>query len=272
MRSKRVLPGTEVAPLGDMLIIISIIALVFLAGTWSFQVYGLEVIPKSEAPLGKSYDFWIDKYWNWFISLSTEEAPPRDGGCLIHKVDSMVMLMQPIFGGVRTQNCSISSGDNETGIMIPLWTAWCDSGANLDDISNPSVNLNQKLTKCAREVYNLGNIGSEVKVDNMPVANLNVRMSLNPDTSLDYRINFMNNVTEIYSAGFNLTIPSDSHLPDLVPGEWRAGSHGWWVFLQNLARGEHTIFYNVRVFPTGPTSSPGVNPTSTDITYNLKVN
>jgi hypothetical protein len=165
-------------------------------GTWRFDVYGLEVIPKDEAPLGKSYDYWIDKYWNWFIRLSTEEATPKDGGCLINKVDSMVMVMQPIFGGVRNQNCNISSGD---AIMIPLWTAWCDSGANLDDISDPSLNLDQKLTKCAREVYNLGNIGSEVKVDNAPVSDLNVRMSLKPDSSLDYKINSMTNVSEIYS-------------------------------------------------------------------------
>jgi hypothetical protein len=267
--SRKFLQGTEVAPLCYTLIVVSIITLVFLLGTWRFEVYGLEVIPKNEAPLGKPYDYWIDKYWNWFIGLSTEQATPKDGGCLINKIDSMVMLMQPIFGGVRNQNCSISSGD---AIMIPLWTAWCDSGANLDDISDPSVNLDQKLTKCAREVYNLGNIGSEVKVDNSPVSNLNVRMSLKPDSSLDYRINSMTNVSEIYSGGFNLTIPSDSHLPDLVPGEWRAGSHGWWVFLQPLAPGEYKIFYNVRVLPTGPTSSPGVNPTSTDITYNLKVN
>jgi hypothetical protein len=82
----------------------------------------------------------------------------------------------------------------------------------------------------------------------------------------------MSNVSGIYSGGFNPTIPSDSHLPDLGPRKWRAGSHGWWVFLQPLTSGEHKTFYNVRVLPTGPTSSPGVNPTSTDITYTLKVN
>ena len=78
--SRKVLLGTEVAPLSDMLIIVSIITLVFLAGTWRFEVYGVEVITKNEAPLGKSYDSWIDKYWNWFIGLSTEEATPNDGG------------------------------------------------------------------------------------------------------------------------------------------------------------------------------------------------
>jgi hypothetical protein len=248
------------------------LSLIFLAFVFISEpngADGAQIIPRDETPLGKPYDFWVDKYLNWVISLSQEEATPKDGGCLINKVDSMVMLMQTTFGGSHNQVCNISSDE---AIMIPLWVGWCDAGGDLDEISDPSVNLDQKLTKCAREVYNLGNIGSEVRVDNAPIANLNVRMSLKPDSTIDYRINSLQNVTEIYSKGFNITVPSDTHKAYLVPGSWRAGSHGWWVFLQPLTPGEHAIFYNVRVFPTGATTSPGVNPTSSDITYNLNVN
>ena len=56
-----------------------------------------------------------------------------------------------------------------------------------------------------------------------------------------------------------------------TPGTWRAGSQGWWVFLKPLPPGEHTIFYNVRVTPTGALTSPGTNPHFADITYKLQV-
>ena len=89
---------------------------------------------------------------------------------------------------------------------------------------------------------------------------------------LDYKINSpLTNVTEFYSKGFNLTIPPDTHEANTKPGTWRAGSHGWWVFLKPLPPGEHTIFYNIRVTPTGALTSPGTSPHFADITYKLQV-
>ena len=110
-----------------------------------------------------------------------------------------------------------------------------------------------------------------IKVDGIPVANLDVRMSMISGT-LDYKINSLTNVTELYQKnGFELTVPSDTHKPNVPPGTFRAGAHGWWFFLKPLPPGEHTIYYNVRVTPTGPLTSPGTNPHFADITYKFQV-
>ena len=48
--------------------------------------------------------------------------------------------------------------------------------------------------------------------------------------SLDYKINSMDNVTELYSKGFNITIPENTYEPDQNTGTWRSGVDGWFTF------------------------------------------
>lgn len=224
------------------------------------DVFGIELFSKDDLPFGKSYDNWISKYWNWWVSNSVEESTPKPGGCLMNDSDSIVMLMETTVGGSQNQECEISSSQ---GIMIPLWIAWCDSGT---DKEYPIT----ELSKCAREKYNLGNIKSEVKVDGHPLAKLDVRLSL-LEGSLDYKINSLSNVSELYVKGFNLTAPADTHKAFTLPGTYDAGAHGWFVFLQPLSPGDHTIFYDVRVTPVGPLTSPGTTANFADITYLLHV-
>ena len=162
----------------------------------SDNVFGIELFSKDDKPFGVSYDEWISKYWNWWVSQSIEEATPVQGGCIIDKSDSIVMLMETTVGRTHNQDCEISS---KQGILIPLWIAWCDSGT---DKEYPIA----ELSKCAREKYNLGNIKSEVKIDGQPLAKLDVRMSL-MEEKLDYKINSLSNVSEIYVESFNLLHP-----------------------------------------------------------------
>jgi hypothetical protein len=248
---------------GSSYVLISVLLFtVLIVAPGLSSVYALELYSKNEMPKGIPYDTWVSQYWNWWLDLNTDEATPTADGCLMNESGSMIMLMETTVEGSPHQVCNISSNQS---LIIPLWIAWCDTGDHkgLSD---------EQLTKCAREEYNLGKIGSQVKIDGsaVPLADLDVVMSL-ISGSLDYDINSLTNVTEYFSNGFNLTIPEDSQAANSIPGTWRAGSHGWWVFLKQLPPGEHTVQYNIRVTPTGALTSPGTNPHFADITYKFQV-
>ena len=44
------------------------------------------------------------------------------------------------------------------------------------------------------------------------------------------------NVTEIRTSNFDLVVPANTQMPNLPPGTWDAGSHGWWAFLCSVCQ------------------------------------
>lgn len=89
-------------------------------------------------------------------------------------------------------------------------------------------------------VYNLLKVTSLVKVDGVHIGKLDLVSSM-PGGNLDYKINSMDNVTEFYSKGFNITIPEDTYYVDQNTVTWRFGAHGWFVFLKPLPQGDHKL-------------------------------
>ena len=219
-------------------------------------VSAVEFYSKDEAPLGTTYAEWIGKWWNWWFENYAGGKYPVEGGCMINTSEPLIMLMDTAISGKPHQKCVISSNQ---GIMFPLWT-----GEFEDSLPEYNSYTYEQLSKGAREEVNLGAVTSVVKVDGNIVAKLDEVSSMKLGT-LDYKINSMDNVTEVYSKGFNITIPEDSNIPDLKPGTWRAGAHGWLVFLKPLPPGDHTLYYNVGVTGLGP------NDHSSEITYDLQV-
>ena len=220
------------------------------------NVYGAESYTKNDKPFGTSLDGWMDKWWTWWIATNIDQATPKPDGCIINKNNSMVMLMETTVTGKIHQVCEISSNQ---GIIVPLWTAFWE--ASTPEYMNKSY---AELSNAAREIGDLGATTSLVRIDGVPVGKLDVVSSMRGG-SLDYEINSMDNVTELYSKGFNITIPEDTHMADQNTGTWRSGAHGWFAFLKPLPPGDHKLDYNIGVTGTGP------NDHSSEISYDLKV-
>jgi hypothetical protein len=244
---------------------ISFVLLICFLPSVSIDVHAVGTFSKEDRPFNITYDAWASEYWNKWIGKNVDEATPKAGGCLLvnddNKSQPMVMLMETAVNSPPTQDCKISSNQ---GILVPLWIGWCDAGSEKGATA-------EQLTDCAKR-QNLGRIISEVKVDGLTVANLDVTQSINPTSgALEYKINSLNNVTEFSSKPFSLIIPADTHKPNQVTGTWDSVSQGWWVFLEPLPVGKHTVYYNIRVTPTGALTSPGTSPHFSDINYNLDV-
>jgi len=199
--------------------------------------YGATVFSKDDRPSGIPYDEWVGKYWNWWIAVTPEQSEPPNGSCLMNKNDSMIMLLDPSVGGKHELECDISSNDS---IMIASWNGFLENN-DKDDV--PDNTPLEQLSKFTKEQVNLGAVTSDVKVDGKSIA------QLDEITSKDggYKINTMNNFTEIYAKPFNITIPENTNLPDQVPGTWPSGAHGWFTFLKPLPPGDHKVSYTLSV-------------------------
>jgi hypothetical protein len=218
--------------------------------------YSVEFYSKDEHPFGISYSDWVAKFWNWDFSIPIDSqtntlAGLKDNGCLMHKDNSMVMLVDTAAGGIWKQKCTISRTE---GILIPIWTGECDQALKGFD----SYSFKQ-LSECAR-AYDLGIVKGQVKVDDTPVATLD---------AIDYKTNVMNNVTEVHTKQFNAIVPKESHLVSERYGTFPAAAHGWFVFLKPLQPGNHVVYYQNSVEAT--TLSGAGNMNSGQFTYYLNV-
>ena len=221
--------------------------------------YGVDFYSKSDSPAGRPYDLWVGDWWNWTASILNDGTSPinadglKEGGCLIYEKGSITMLMDTALGNKKDQVCKISSAQS---ILIPIWTGECDRGKKYHE--NDSI---KQLSECAKE-FDLGDVTGQVKVDNILVANLDVKDS-DVDSNIGREIIRIDNVTEIYTRQFNMTYPPGSHLEYVQPGTFVTVAHGWFVFLKPLSVGDHTVYYQNTV--------AGANSNVAEITYQLKV-
>ena len=252
---------TKMGRIPDNKINLNLFILLSLVATYYITVpvvsgQNVDLYSKGELPFGISYGDWVAKYWNWDLSIPLDPqtgnfAGLHDNGCLVHKENSTVMLVDTAAGGIWNQKCTISHNE---GILIPIWTGECDQGTK--GFENASE---KQLSDCARG-FDLGKIKGLVKVDNVTVATLD---------ALDYKTNIMNNVTEVYTKQFNATTPNDSHFVSDQSGTFPGVAHGWFVFLKPLQPGNHTVYYQNSVEPTTLSGAGNVN--SAQFTYHFKV-
>jgi hypothetical protein len=235
-------------------VLVTLSVSLFLATVIVPIAYAVDVFHKDVLPFGKPYENWVQDWWSWNAAIPSDPettfAGVTENGCLINKEGPVVMLIDPAIGGKHHQRCEISSNQ---GILFPAWSALC-SGA----VKGKENSSFKELSECARQ-YNLGKVTVNAWVDNKPLAQV---------IAEDYKTINIVNATELYTKGFNITIPEDSNLAVDTPGTHLGATHGWYIFLKPLPAGEHTVRY---VNDVRETTLGAGNTNNADITYSFTV-
>jgi hypothetical protein len=172
---------------------------------------------KGSTPYGIPYENWITKWWQWNMEIPKEQHPqvndPDLIKCPVGESGSVSFLTHSLQGKTE-YNCTIPAGN---AIMIPISTGECTS----DEAQSSKLT---DMIKCATEGDKYLTFG--VVVDGAPLNGLEQNYAI--------------------SDIFNITVPENNFL-DLKPGQWKAGSGGYFVFLEPLPVGNHTVGISARV-------------------------
>lgn len=192
--------------------------LVISIGT--FSAYGSSSSPdtflKGSTPYGESYEDWITKWWQWNIQIPKEQHPvvnPELTKCPVGESGNVSFLTHSL-QGKTDYSCTIPAGK---AIMIPISTGECTS-----DEAGSSVPAD--MIKCATEGDKY--LTFDVTVDGVRLNGLDQNYAI-PDI-------------------FNMTVLENNFL-DLNPGQWQAGSGGYFAFLKPLPVGNHEVSVSARV-------------------------
>jgi hypothetical protein len=196
------------------------------------------VYSKDSKPYEISYGEWLAKFWTWFIQIPADVHPREHytpERCATAQ-SGPVWFLSDILADKEERNCEIPSGK---AILLPILNGICWS-----DESDPIPMSDQDLIKCAKEGNEYGVISATI--DGREIKELN-----------SYRAE---------SPFFNITVP-ENNIFNNMPGVWKAKVDGFFLFLEPLPPGNHTL----------RTTTSVINPTSpeynyaADLKYNLMV-
>lgn len=172
------------------------------------------IYSKDFSPFGIPYSEWIAKWWGYNVGISPVEHP-RDHfspeRCnLDQKQDDPIYYLPDNLSGEEERRCSIPAG---MAILAPLITGTC-----WDDDTDPELKTETGLRDCSKEGQEFGIVS----------ATLDRRELLDLE---QYRMT---------SDVFNMTIPENNAFQSPA-GTFPAIADGFFVFLEPLPPGEHTL-------------------------------
>lgn len=197
------------------------------------------VFPLDSKPYGMSYSDWSIKFWQWYHKIPITPPPhpgddPTGAGC-IKSQEGPVWLLAGSAGSKQTRNCTVPYG--KALLLTPI-------EVECSFAENPTLKTEAELRSCAKSDQDKVN-SLALTVDGVSISNVS-----------KYRV---------ASPLFNFTLPENNNL-GLDPQVTQAVSDGYWIILEPLTKGNHTII------STGAIIDPtGVYSFVSDVTWHINI-
>src|SRR6476620_11532945 len=166
------------------------------------------VFPTDSKPYSLTYGDWTARFWQWLHSIPKPDSPAADttGKNCALKQTGPVWFLPGTFGGTNERTCTIPAGK---AILVSLINVMCSYAEH-------HLKTEPDLRACAK-----------ADQDKVTTTSITVDgVQLNP--------------VRLQSPLFTVTLPPNNAL-GLKPQTTPAISDGYWVFLQPLPPGSHTI-------------------------------
>jgi hypothetical protein len=172
------------------------------------------IYSSNSSPFNLPYKEWVAKWWNHNVKFGAEEHP-RDNfspeRCnLDQKQSDPVYYLPDNLSGEEERACTVPAGK---AILAPQITGSC-----WDDNTDPRLKTEAGLRECSKEGQELGTVTATL--DGRELQGLE-----------QYRVT---------SDVFNMTIPENNAFQS-PSGTFPAMADGFFVFLEPLTPGEHTL-------------------------------
>jgi hypothetical protein len=188
------------------------------------------VLLSAPEPFGISREKWTEKWWQWILAIPKPFNPASDATgshCARNQQDPHIWFLAGTSGGIAKRQCTIP----QKAILFPI----------------------------INSIHFLAEPGFKSEAD------LEARVSGDEDGVIDMNVTIdstqLSNLKKIrvHTAPFDVILPQDN-LWGIKAGPTRAAADGYWVFLNSLSPGRHTV----RFYGKDPDFETGV-------TYDLTV-
>jgi hypothetical protein len=200
------------------------------------------VFPPNAVPYGRTYGEWGDEWWKWFLSIPKADNPVLDetGAKAGVGQQGPVWFLAGTIGTEVERTCTVPA---DKAFLFPLWNGcyWIPTDGDTPEIIRSA---------CVNSIDHTTEL--ECSLDGGALQGLFSYRFHSPDF-------------------FNFTGPADE-ADTIFPGQ--TGTHlsyadGFWIMLEPLAPGQHTLWFHAKgVYPA---AYPSTQVFEVTVTYHLTV-